>query len=211
MANIAVNVWDFGPLETVVPLLHKGLISTAKIYFKTIFRIFKISHKTHYANQHYTNYHEIRSRMGRSKYNSNLRTSYFLFALFSVKWMISIILFTVVVNVENPPSRRHYSGSIIFAVFAPSQDGLISREKASWSASELHIKSRLRYDNLICFCVKIDWTEVSWSELRKSMYWNWLHCRQRKKPQIVHAIHASRSIEKPKCLKRSRKTWPNCD
>ena len=64
---------------------------------------------------------------------------------------------------KSASSRRHYSGSIIFAVFAPSQDGLISREKESWSASELHIKSRLRYDNLICFCVKIDWTEVSWS------------------------------------------------
>ena len=36
MANIAVNVWDFGPLETVVvTLLHKMRISTAKIYFKT--------------------------------------------------------------------------------------------------------------------------------------------------------------------------------
>ena len=35
MANIAVNVWDFGPLETVVTLLHKRRISTAKIYLKT--------------------------------------------------------------------------------------------------------------------------------------------------------------------------------
>ena len=40
-----MNVWDFGPLETVVPLLHKGRISTAKIYFKTIFEIIFIKNK----------------------------------------------------------------------------------------------------------------------------------------------------------------------
>ena len=45
MANIAVNVWDFGPLETVVTLLHKRRISTAKIYFKTIFEIIFIKYK----------------------------------------------------------------------------------------------------------------------------------------------------------------------
>ena len=45
MANIAVNVWDFGPLETVVTLLHKRRISTAKIYFKTIFEINFIKYK----------------------------------------------------------------------------------------------------------------------------------------------------------------------
>ena len=45
MANIAVNVWDFGPLETFVMLLHKRRISTAKKYFKTIFDIIFIKYK----------------------------------------------------------------------------------------------------------------------------------------------------------------------
>ena len=45
MANIAVNVWDFGPLETFVMLLHKRRISTAKKYFKNIFEIIFIKYK----------------------------------------------------------------------------------------------------------------------------------------------------------------------
>ena len=79
-AKITVNVWDFGPLGTPITLLQRGGFPQRKCILKDIYTeiIFMLCKKeiratttvneflrfcTNPSNQHYANYHEIRSHM----------------------------------------------------------------------------------------------------------------------------------------------------
>ena len=84
------------------------------------------------SNQHYANYHDIRSLVRRfiiRIYGRRSNVVPHLRALFSVEWVISTKLFKVVANVGNPPlctgvtavpsGPKSHTFTVILAVFAP--------------------------------------------------------------------------------------------
>ena len=118
-AKIKVDVWDFGPLGTAtMPLQRSGFpqrkcilkdIYTEIIFIKYKDEIQVITTETNFlrchtnpSNQHYANYHEIRSHMRRFIIRIHTDVVPSLIALYSVEWMISLKLFIVVANVGNP-------------------------------------------------------------------------------------------------------------
>ena len=140
-AKITVNVWDFGPLGTAITPLQRGgfpqrksILKDIRIEIQVITTVNEfLRFHTNPSNQHYANYHEIRSHMRRFIIRIYERRTFFI-ASFSVEWMISIKLswLKVVVNVGNPPlcsvvmavssgpkSHTFTVISVILTVFAP--------------------------------------------------------------------------------------------
>ena len=92
MAKITVNVWDFSPFGTAITPLQRGGFAQRKSILKDICTDIQVittvneflRFHTNPSNQHYANYHEIRSHMRRFIIRIYERRTFFI-ASFSVE------------------------------------------------------------------------------------------------------------------------------